>query len=168
MFGNPPRMMVQWSMERGKTKTYLRDGRAPVPKSEATSRVMSANRGKNTKPELTLRGALRSIGLTGYRIHWRSAPGRPDISFPGRKVAIFVNGCFWHSCPYCRLPLPKSNTEYWRAKFERNSERDARKKDALEEDGWHVIIVWECEIRRNPLDCAERIARVVTGIHNEV
>jgi len=115
--------------------SYIRDGRAPIPTSEITSRVMSANLGKNTKPELVLRKALRTIGLPGYRLHWKNAPGRPDIVFPGRKIAIFVNGCYWHRCPHCNLPLPKSNTDFWMEKFEKNKERDAEKIRNLEEKG---------------------------------
>lgn len=87
--------------------------------SEATHHVMQANKSKNTKPELKVRKALRKAGLSGYRLHWKKAAGRPDICFPGRRVAIFVNGCFWHRCPHCSLPLPKSNVAFWSAKFER-------------------------------------------------
>jgi len=139
----------------------MRDGRAPVPSSEVTSRVMSANRGKDTKPELLIRHALRGAGLVGYRLHWTKALGRPDIAYPGRKVAVFVNGCFWHRCPVCNLPLPKSNTQWWEKKFERNRERDKRKQEALEAEGWRVLVLWECEIRENPHACAERIRLVL-------
>ncbi len=92
--------------------------------SEATRHVMQANKSKNTKPELKVRAALRAAGLPGYRLHWKAAPGKPDICYPGRKVAIFVNGCFWHRCPYCALSTPKTNVEFWTAKFERNRARD--------------------------------------------
>lgn len=107
---------------------------------------MRANRRKNTGPEITLRRALREAGLSGYRLQWK-VPGRPDIAYPGRKVAIFVNGCFWHMCPRCNLPLPRSNQDYWIPKLRRNKERDSEKREALEETGWTVITVWECEIR---------------------
>ena len=66
------------------------------------------------------RKTLREIGLSGYRLHWKKAAGRPDIAYPGRKIAIFVHGCFWHRCPYCDLPLPKSHPEFWSEKFKRN------------------------------------------------
>ena len=92
--------------------------------SVATRHVMQANKSKNTKPELRVRAALRDAGLSGYRLHWKKAPGKPDICYPGRRVAIFVNGCFWHRCPHCALPLPKSNVDFWRAKFARNRARD--------------------------------------------
>ncbi len=137
--------------------TYLRDGRAPLPKSEATSRVMSANRGKDTKPEINLRKALREAGLPGYRLHWKGAPGRPDIAYPGHKVAIFMHGDFWHRCPVCNLPLPKTHTEFWEQKLERNVQRDARKVADLEAAGWKVFVCWEHEVRECPQTCAERI-----------
>lgn len=140
---------------------YIRDGRAPIPKSETTSKVMSANVPKDTKPELLLRKSLREIGVSGYRLHWKKASGRPDIAYPGRKIAVFVNGCFWHRCPHCNLPIPKSNTEFWLKKFKRNKERDAEKIHNLEEDGWKVIVLWECEIKKDASSCAKRIKNLI-------
>ena len=116
--------------------------------SEATRHVMQANKSKNTKPELLVRSALREAGYTGYRLHWKKAPGHPDICFPGRKIAIFVNGCFWHRCPRCALPTPKSNVEFWEGKFSRNRARDARDQELLLADGWTVLVVWECQLKR--------------------
>lgn len=136
---------------------YLRDGRAPIPESEITSRVMSANRGKDTSPELKLRKALREAGMSGYRLHWKNAPGRPDITYPQHKVAIFVHGDFWHRCPVCNLPLPKSHTEFWKEKLDRNVRRDADKVASLEKEGWTVITCWEHEIREGPEQCVLRI-----------
>jgi len=147
---------------------YIRDGRAPIPTSEATSRVMSANLGKNTKPELALRKALRAIGLPGYRLHWKKAFGRPDIAYPGRTIAIFVNGCYWHRCPYCNLPLPKSNTDFWVNKFERNKERDAEKILKLEEEGWRVLVFWECEIKNDVFTCAGKVKEEINRIENRL
>ena len=136
---------------------YIRDGRAPIPKSEVTSRVMSANRAKNTKPEIMLRKALWHKCLRGYRLDWKNVPGRRDISYPGRRVAVFVHGCFWHKCPKCNLPLPKSNTDYWREKFERNKARDKMKELKLRDAGWTVITIWECEIKQDVNHCIGRI-----------
>ena len=93
---------------------YIRDKRSPLPKSEAVSRVMSANRAKNTKPEIILRKALWSADLRGYRLHPKNIPGRPDIAFTSKKLAIFVMGCFWHRCPKCGYPLPKNNQQFWK------------------------------------------------------
>lgn len=137
--------------------SYIRDGRAPTPELEITSKVMSANKGKDTKPELALRKALRKIGIPGYRLHLKKTPGRPDIAYPRRKVAIFVHGCFWHRCPYCNLPLPNSHTDFWKKKFERNKERDIAKIHALEDVGWKVFAFWECEIKRDAIACAKGV-----------
>jgi DNA mismatch endonuclease (patch repair protein) len=120
--------------------------------SEATRHVMQANKSKDTKPELTVRAALRERGYPGYRLHWSKAPGHPDICFPGRKVAIFVNGCFWHRCPHCALPAPKTNVEFWQAKFRRNRERDARDNALLVAAGWTVVVVWECRLAPERLE----------------
>jgi len=100
---------------------------------------------------------LRTQGLTGYRLNWKKAAGRPDIAFPGKKVAIFVHGCFWHRCPRCNLPLPKSNSEFWGKKFKLNQERDAEKVRILREEGWKVLEIWECEIKESPRSCADRV-----------
>jgi DNA mismatch endonuclease (patch repair protein) len=130
-------------------KTYLRDGRAPIPKSEITSKVMSANKGKNTKPELLLRKALWNNGIKGYRLHWKKVPGKPDIAFPGKKIAIFVNGCFWHRCPICKPSMPKSNIKFWTEKFNKNIERDQKKIEALKALNWKVLTIWECELKKD-------------------
>lgn len=130
-------------------RTYLRDGRAPVPKDPRTSAVMSRIRAKNTTPELSVRQALRERGFTGYRLHYAKAPGRPDIAFVGRRVAVFVHGCFWHGCPHCQPRRPKTHKGFWNAKLDRNRERDAEKTQALEEAGWKVFTLWECRVKRD-------------------
>ena len=123
------------------------------PASSANARAtMRANKGKNTKPELIVRKMLRDAGHPGYRLHWtiRDKDGRvickPDICYPGKKISIFVHGCFWHRCPRCALELPKSNVDYWSEKFERNVERDRRKEAALLDRGWRVHTIWECDV----------------------
>lgn len=88
-------------------------------------------------------------GLRGYRLHWK-VEGRPDIAFVSKKIAIFINGCYWHRCPKCHPHIPKSNTEFWRNKFNKNIERDKRKTQSLESSNWRVITIWECEIKENP------------------
>ncbi len=120
--------------------------------SAATRRVMQANKSKNTKPELKVRHALREAGLPGYRLHWKKCAGRPDICYPGRKIAIFVNGCFWHRCPHCNLSEPKSNVEFWQAKFARNRARDERNYQSLMAQGWTVLVVWECALKKKRID----------------
>ena len=119
----------------------------PPPSSPAVRNVMRANRARDTGPELRLRRALREAGLSGYRVNWKNAPGRPDIAYPGRKIAIFVHGCFWHHCPNCYPNVPKSNPEFWARKFALNRERDAYKRVSLENEGWFVVEAWECDVR---------------------
>lgn len=142
-------------------KIYIRDGRAPIPKDEKTSKTMSANKGKDTKPELLLRKALWNYGIKGYRLHWKKVPGRPDIAFPGRKIAVFVNGCFWHRCPLCNPSTPKSNVEFWTEKFNKNVARDKKKREDLEELGWTVLTIWECEIKKELEVQIERIKQLL-------
>lgn len=127
---------------------------------------MRGNRAKDTKPELLLRRLLREAGYGGYRLHWK-VPGRPDIAYPGRKLAILVMGCWWHRCPHCGPPMPKTHLEFWEEKFDRNRERDARKERELEELGWTVLTVWECKLKedstrvlREVVQALERSARV--------
>lgn len=113
---------------------------------------MQGNKCKDTKPELAVRKMLREAGYPGYRLHWKKVPGCPDIAYPGRKIAIFVNGCFWHRCPKCNLQTPKTHSDYWEEKFKRNVERDERKVRELEELGWQVYVIWECELKE-PSSC---------------
>jgi DNA mismatch endonuclease (patch repair protein) len=122
---------------------------------------MQANRARDTAPERLLRKALRDAGLGGYRLNWKKAPGRPDIAYPGRKVAIFVHGCYWHHCPACYPKLPKSNTAFWARKFELNHERDARKRRDLERIGWCVMEVRECDVRDRMPATVEGVAEVL-------
>ncbi len=130
---------------------------APPASSPAVRNVMRANRAANTAPEIDLRRTLREGGYPGYRLNWRGVPGRPDIAYVGRRVAIFVHGCFWHRCQICALPLPRSNRAFWVAKFRRNRARDRRKRLELEMRRWMVFEVYECWLRDHP-------ATVPTGI----
>jgi DNA mismatch endonuclease, patch repair protein len=144
-------------------REYVRDGRAPIPKNINTSRVMSANKAKDTKPELEFRRALRKAGLAGYRLHWKIVPGNPDIVFLDKKTAIFINGCFWHRCPYCKSSLPKSNRNFWRKKFEANIKRDKKKKYLLKKKGWTVFIFWECQIKKDVMKNVEKIKKFMNS-----
>ena len=108
---------------------------------------MSRIRGKNTKPEILVRKGLHARGFR-FRLQDRKLPGRPDIVLPKYGVAIMVNGCFWHGHKGCRYATrPKSNAEFWTAKIERNRHRDQVTEAHLSALGWHVITVWECELR---------------------
>jgi DNA mismatch endonuclease (patch repair protein) len=133
----------------------------PPPSSPAVRAVMRANRARDTGPERRLRKALRDAGLGGYRLNWKKAPGRPDIAYPSRKVAIFVHGCYWHHCPRCYPKLPKSNPAFWARKFELNRERDKRKRSTLESIGWVVVESWEHEATDEIDRLVERIAATV-------
>src|SRR5208283_280219 len=151
-----------WILRMGtknKRYIYLRDGRAPIPKREITSRIMSAIKSKNTKPELLLRKALWSGGIKGYRLHWQNIPGRPDICYVGKRVAIFVHGCYWHRCPNCKLKIPKSHSMFWKQKFLANIKRDQKKSKILEKDGWRVLVLWECQVTNDIKYCVEKIKR---------
>lgn len=120
------------------------------------SRVMSAIRSRNTKPEIALRQALRAIGLSGYRLHRKDLPGRPDIAFVGRKVAVFVDGAYWHGHP--EHWHPETASEYWLAKMARNQERDRAADQALVDKGWRVVRFWDFEVNADPAVCAREIA----------
>ncbi len=143
-------------------KIYSRDKRSPTPRHSNVSKVMSSNKAKNTKPELTLRKELWHRGLKGYRLNWKKVPGRPDIAFPGKKIAIFVNGCFWHRCPTCNYPLPKHNTEFWNEKFGKNINRDKMKERQLVELGWNVITIWECDLKNRLGATVENLIKEIT------
>lgn len=113
---------------------------------------MRAIRSKDTKPELIVRSALRAMGFSGYRLHRKDLPGRPDIAFIGRKKAIFVHGCFWHGHD-CRegSRQPKSRQEYWSPKITSNRLRDERHQHSLARSGWDILILWDCEIHDSDL-----------------
>lgn len=108
---------------------------------------MSGIGGRNTKPEIMVRKALFAAGYR-FRLHRKDLPGCPDVVLPGRRVAVFVHGCFWHAHRGCRYAkTPSSRKEFWEAKLAANAERDARATEALLSAGWRVLVVWECATR---------------------
>ena len=122
---------------------------------------MSRIRGRDTGPELILRKAIRRHGKRGYRIHPKGVQGSPDIAFLRQRVAVFVDGCFWHRCPKCYKP-PSSNAEFWRSKVEKNVGRDRRVESSLTGDGWIVLRVWEHEVKESPeLVCSKVLEALV-------
>lgn len=132
------------------------------------SRMMSGIRGKDTQPEMVVRRALYARGLR-FRLHDRSLPGRPDIVIKKHRVAIFVNGCFWHGHQGCRyFRLPATNPEFWDGKIAGNRARDARKVHALREAGWRVAVVWECAIRQGRPELIADLAKFITSEAPEV
>ena len=115
---------------------------------------MSRIRGKATKPELLVRHWLWSHGYR-YRLNVKSVPGKPDIVLRKYRTAIFVNGCFWHGHEGCSLySVPKSNTDFWIAKVQRNRERDLQEYKALHDAGWQVIVIWECQLKKTIIESA--------------
>lgn len=111
-------------------------------RSERMSRIRSTD----TKPELVIRRMVHSMGFR-YRLHSSSLPGRPDLVFPSRWKAVFVNGCFWHRHEGCKKAgLPKSRISFWKAKLNENVKRDVINRKKLAEAGWSVLTVWECEV----------------------
>ena len=135
------------------------DTLTPSERSKRMSLIKSAN----TVPELALRKALHRLGFR-FRLHNKKLPGKPDIVLPKYKTAIFVHGCFWHRHPGCKVATtPKSNTAFWVEKFDKNVRRDAKVKGELEQLGWDVYTVWECELssEKSTADTALVIADVL-------
>ena len=122
---------------------------ADTVSKEKRSEIMSHVTGKETKPEIIVRKYLFARGLR-YRKNVKRLPGTPDIVFPKYKTAVFVHGCFWHGHKGCKYShLPSSNFEYWEKKIADNIERDERKKRELEGLGYHVLIIWQCQLKSN-------------------
>lgn len=131
---------------------------------------MSRIRSSNTSPEVALRRALHALGFR-FRLHRKDLPGKPDIVLPRYRTAIFVHGCFWHRHDSCKIATtPKSNTEFWQAKFDRNVVRDAKSRESLEAQGWKVLVVWECELgsERRADETALRISEGIRGSKTEM
>lgn len=123
---------------------WMTDKLSPQQRSE----VMSAVKGKNTKPELRVRCALHAMGYR-FRLHRNDLPGKPDIVLPKYKLCIFVHGCFWHQHPGCkRATMPSSNRAYWKKKLVGNFERDKKNVDEIKSLGWRVCVIWECETKQ--------------------
>jgi DNA mismatch endonuclease (patch repair protein) len=129
---------------------------------EVRSRIMAAVRSRgNTTTELPLGKLLWAAGVRGYRKHWKVA-GTPDFAWPGRKIAVFVDGCFWHGCVQCKS-LPRTNVEFWQKKIDTNRARDKRVRKLLRIDGWTVLKFWEHDVKRNPNKVALKVVAAVNG-----
>lgn len=137
----------------------------PIPLDAATSARLRRQRRSATKPEVELRRELHRRGMR-FRVNHAGLPGRPDVAFTRAKIAVFVDGCFWHLCPD-HGTLPRNNREWWRAKLDRNVARDRAKDAALAELGWCVVHVWEHETPGEAADLVEaewrRRLSAVTG-----
>ena len=125
---------------------------------EVRSRIMAHVPGKNTKPEILVRKFLHRQGFR-FRIHAKNLPGKPDITLPKYKTAIFINGCFWHGHANCKSFRPtKSNIAFWTKKIQSNIDRDKRNLEALSQLGWKIITIWECEL------CKENISHTLNNL----
>jgi len=128
---------------------------------EKRSDVMSRIGQQDTKPEILVRKLLHALGYR-FRLHRRDLPGRPDIVLPKYKTVIFVHGCFWHlhaDCPEGRIP--DSNMDYWEPKLKRTVARDVENCRALQDLGWNVVTVWECQIEKDPESVAGHLIEVL-------
>jgi DNA mismatch endonuclease, patch repair protein len=145
------------AVKEGVLADYLIDLTTPVQPSRridtlspaARSERMSRIRGKDTQPEMKVRRLIHGMGYR-YRLHLGNLPGRPDLVFSSRRKVIFVHGCFWHRHPdvRCKLArLPKSRLDFWQPKLESNRARDFENQKKLAENGWQVLVLWECELR---------------------
>jgi DNA mismatch endonuclease (patch repair protein) len=129
--------------------------------------MMAGIRGRDTRPELSIRKALHRAGLR-YRLHSAQVTGRPDVVFPSRKAAVFIHGCFWHGhdCKFFRLP--GTRREFWEAKINRNRDRDALVSAQLADAGWRQLVVWECAVRgRDDNEVEEVAARVADWLRSD-
>lgn len=140
---------------------------ADIISPERRSALMSRIRGKDTKIELEVRRGLHALGFR-YRLGGAGLPGRPDIVLPKYRTVVFVHGCFWHQ-HHCHLfRLPKTRTEFWKAKVDANRTRDLQNENRLAELGWHIETIWECWLRgKSAAFRSEVVLALATRIETE-
>lgn len=134
----------------------MADNITPKERSAQMAKVRSTG---NRSTEMKVAAALKQAGIRGWEKHPESIAGRPDFYFPKARLAVFVDGCFWHACPKCARRLPSSNAEYWNHKIDFNRRRDNRTRRQLRALGFHVVRIWEHDLRRKAW--LWRLARVV-------
>ena len=139
---------------------------ADILSREQRSALMSKVRSSDTKPEWILRCALHRLGFR-YILKNKRLPGNPDLVFPRYRTVVFVHGCFWHRHVGCKdASMPKSNESFWANKFSENVQRDAKAVEALSQEGWKVLIVWECELMKKTIETVEKVARAIrSNVH---
>jgi DNA mismatch endonuclease (patch repair protein) len=139
---------------------------ADVHTKEIRSFNMSRIRSKDTKPEILVRNFLFANGFR-YKLHDKSLEGKPDIVLPKYKTVIFIHGCFWHGHKGCRyFVLPKTRTEWWLAKINKNNINDLKAGELLSKQDWHVIYVWECELRKDSI--AARLQQIIDELSSRL
>jgi DNA mismatch endonuclease (patch repair protein) len=137
-------------------KKYLKNGKFENV-SETRSKAMAAVRGKgNRTTEQRLRFAMVSVGIQGWKVQPKGIIGKPDFVFEKEKLAIFVDGCYWHGCPKCGH-IPKTRSEFWKAKIGRTKQRDLEKTNILENEGYRVLRFWEHELKKDLKECIKAI-----------
>ena len=136
-----------------------------VLSEEQRRRCMSHIKSKNTKPEVLVRRYLFAHGFR-FRLHRKDLPGNPDIVLPKYKTAIFINGCFWHGHSECKYAtIPETNRDFWYNKIRGNVERDARNYESLKDSGWHVVEIWQCQLK--PKQRELTLQNLITTLANE-
>lgn len=159
--GRPPSSRPCRASSDGQPSPLLRLRSAPVPDAlsqEARSALMARVRTKDTAPEVALRRAMWAAGLRGWRLHPKKIPGRPDLAWLGQRVAVFVDGAFWHGHPDYYWG---QSGAFWDEKIARNRARDERVNRQLAEAGWTVVRVWDFEVERDIAACVARVAAVL-------
>lgn len=131
-----------------------------VVDQKTRSAMMSGIKGADTKPELIIRSGLHRRGFR-FRLHDKRLPGKPDLVLPKYNAVIFVNGCFWHKHDCHLFKWPKTREEFWRKKISGNAERDERNVQALLDDGWRVMTVWECALKGKTRRSVEEVLEIV-------
>ncbi len=122
---------------------------ADVHEPEVRSYNMSQIKGKNTKPEILVRKFLHANGYR-YRLHAKNLPGKPDIVLKTYNTVVFIHGCFWHGHKGCQyFVVPKTRTQWWLNKINRNKEKDKESTETLQKEGWNIITIWECELKKD-------------------
>ncbi len=128
---------------------------------EKRSQVMARIRGKDTKPELIVRSLLHRAGVR-FSLRRKDLPGKPDIVLPKSGAVVFVHGCFWHRHKGCKVAtIPKTRTDFWQAKFAANVARDKRNQRDLKKAGWKVIVLWECQVMRDPFAAVTKVLKTI-------
>ena len=136
---------------------------ADVHDKKTRSYNMSRIKGKNTKPEMLVRRFLHANGFR-YRLHRKDLPGRPDIVLPKYKTVMFINGCFWHGHEGCRyFVIPKTRTQWWLNKINRNKQKDNENFSKLTEDGWKIVTIFECELKKDKQ--TETLYKLINELH---